>query len=128
MIQFSVFLQENDRKKAKADEQIKQQNELLIQKEKEIERKQKQLEILQQKSKRISLKREAIMKYERYLENVQQSNTDEFEDIGTILTRYNTLIDSNKNLQKKNHLLEEEAEKKKLEIVQYNADMKERIM
>ena len=71
MIQFSVFLQENDRKKNKADEQIKVQQDLLEQKKLEIKRKEKQLRILEEKSKRISLKREAIMKYERYLEVVQ---------------------------------------------------------
>ena len=71
MIQFSVFLQENDRKKNKADEQIKVQQDLLEQKKLEIKRKEKQLRILEEKSKRISLKREAIMKYERYLEMVQ---------------------------------------------------------
>lgn len=62
------------------------------------------------------MKREAIMKYERYLEMVQTSNTDEFEDIGTILTRYNTLIDSNHSLEKKNQQLEDDAERKKIEI------------
>lgn len=46
MIQFSVFLQENDRKKNKADEQIQQQDALLKEKQEEIKRKEKQLKLL----------------------------------------------------------------------------------
>ena len=68
------------------------------------------------------------MKYEFYLERVQQSNQDEFEDIGTILTRYNTLIDSNRTLEIKNKNLEDDAEKKKMEIDQYEKDMRQKIM
>ena len=95
MIQFSVFLQENDRKKNKADEQIKLQEELLEQKKLEIKEKEKLLQKYQEKSKRINLKREAIMKYERYLEKVQQEYPDEFDDIGSILNRYKLLIQAN---------------------------------
>lgn len=83
------------------------QEQLLVEKEGEITRKQKQLKILQEKSKRINLKREAIMKYERYLEKVQFSYPDEFEDIGNILIRYKTLTEANRVLEIQNKELED---------------------
>ena len=62
---------------------------------------------MQEKSKRITLKREAIMKYERYLEKVQQTYPDEFDDIGSILNRYKLLIQANEDLEMKNKGLED---------------------
>ena len=46
MIQFSVFLQENEKKKAKADDIIKYEKKLLVEKNEDIERKKKLLEVL----------------------------------------------------------------------------------
>ena len=80
------------------------------QKKHEIKRKDKQLKILQEKSKRINLKRVAIMKYEHYLEHVQTSFPDEFDDIGSILNRYKLLIEANKNLERSNKELEDKSE------------------
>lgn len=42
------------------------------------------------------------MKYEKYLEMVQQKYPDEFDDIGSILNRYNLLIKENRELEIKN--------------------------
>lgn len=64
------------------------------------------------------------MKYENFLERVQQQNPDEFEDINTIISRHTTLTNSNSALEEKNRYLEDEAEKKKLEtdLYQKNAE------
>ena len=64
MITFSVFLQDNERKKNKAAEKIKQEEQLKKDKEEELNRKKKELKILEKKANRIRLKQEALMKYE----------------------------------------------------------------
>ena len=46
MIQFSVFLQENDRKKNKADQEIKLQEQLLEEKNLAIKQQQRKLKVL----------------------------------------------------------------------------------
>ena len=51
MIQFSVFLYENEKQKAKADEKIKLEKKLLVEKNEEIESKKKMLEVLANKAK-----------------------------------------------------------------------------
>jgi len=76
----------------------------------------------QEKSKRINLKREAIMKYERYLEQVQQAFPDEFDDIGSILNRYKLLIQANQNLEVSNKELEDKSERLKQSIDKYEKE------
>jgi len=56
MISFSVFLQDNERKKNKAAEKIKQETQLKSEKEDELAKKKKELETLNKKAKRIRLK------------------------------------------------------------------------
>lgn len=94
----------------------------------EIKEKEKQLKILEEKSKRISLKREAIMKYERYLEKVQQTYPDEFDDISSILNRYKLLVKANEDLETKNKGLEESSEKLKLNIEKFEKDKRQEIL
>lgn len=88
----------------------------------EIKKMEQYLKTLQEKSKRINNKREAIMKYERYLEAVHHSYQDEFDDVGSILNRYKQLIDTNESLEKKNKDLEDKSEKLKLTIDKYEKD------
>lgn len=64
MIKFSTFLQDNEKKKKRADQKIKDEREAIDIKEKEIERKNEYLRILEEKSKRIEFKVLAMKKYE----------------------------------------------------------------
>ena len=50
MIQFSVFLQDNEKAKMKADEKIKLEKKLLIEKTDEIDKKKRLLEVLEKKA------------------------------------------------------------------------------
>ena len=70
MIQFSVFLQDNEKKKQKAAEKITTEKKLTMEKEAEIEVKKRQYEQLKKKAERIESKKQAIMKYENFLEEV----------------------------------------------------------
>ena len=78
MIRFSTFLQDNEKKKKKADNKIKEEENLIDVKVQEITRKKEYLKILEEKSKRIELKVVAMKKYETYLEEVRECNPDEY--------------------------------------------------
>mgnify|MGYP000377128863 FL=1 len=62
------------------------------------------------------------MKYERYLEQVQQAFPDEFDDIGSILNRYKLLIQANQNLEVSNKELEDKSERLKQSIDKYEKE------
>ena len=76
MIQFSVFLQQNEQKKQKADQKIKEEKSLLIEKEQQIAKNKALLVILQEKDKRIEEKKTAIQKYEKFLEQVKEKSDE----------------------------------------------------
>jgi uncharacterized protein (DUF3084 family) len=78
MIKFSTFLQDNEKKKKRADQKIRDEQESIGTKEKEIDRKKEYLRILEEKSKRIDFKVRAMKKYEQYLDNVRDYNLDEY--------------------------------------------------
>ena len=78
MIQFSVFLQVNEQKKQKAGQKIQEEKALLLEKEQQIHKNKKYLQILTKKAERIELKKVAIQKYEKFLEQVKEKS-DEFQ-------------------------------------------------
>lgn len=99
MIQFSVFLQVNEQKKQKAGQKIQEEKALLLEKEQQIHKNKKYLQILTKKAERIELKKVAIQKYEKFLEQVKEKS-DEFQkgDITDILARHKTLVKENQKL------------------------------
>lgn len=64
MIQFSVFLQDNEKKKQKAKEKIANEQALSMQRDQEIAEKRKKLVQLEQMANRINAKKQAIEKYQ----------------------------------------------------------------
>lgn len=68
MIQFSVFLQDNEKKKQKAKEKIDTEKALSNQRDIEIADKRKKLVQLEQMANRINAKKQAIEKYQQFLE------------------------------------------------------------
>jgi len=127
MIQFSKYLQANDKIKLKADEKIKSETELLHQKEIEHARKLKIYQILEKKAQRIELKKNSLLKFENYLDKVKK-NSDEFSDISEILSRHKTLIDENEKLNKINNMQEARLEEMKRRVQQYEKDKRQEIL
>jgi hypothetical protein len=72
-----VFLQVNEQKKQKAGQKIQEEKALLLEKEQQIHKNKKYLQILTKKAERIELKKVAIQKYEKFLEQVKEKS-DEF--------------------------------------------------
>lgn len=59
-----MFLQENERKKHKAEEKKKTEEQLLMEKEQDIIKKERILKILNKRHKRIELKKQSLLKFE----------------------------------------------------------------
>jgi len=59
-----VFLQENERKKLKAEEKKKVEEQLFLEKEQDIVKKERILKILNKRHKRIELKKHSLLKFE----------------------------------------------------------------
>ena len=72
-----MFLQVNEQKKQKAGQKIQEEKALLLEKEQQIHKNKKYLQILTKKAERIELKKVAIQKYEKFLEQVKEKS-DEF--------------------------------------------------
>ena len=99
-----------------------------MEKEAEIVVKQRQYEMLKKKAERIESKKQAIMKYENFLEEVQKENTDEFQEVNDILTRYDTLVRENQKLDKDHHALEQKLKQMKDNTNKYIKDKQTEIM
>lgn len=128
MIKFSTFLQDNEKKKKRADQKIKDEQESITTKEKEIDRKKEYLRILEEKSKRIEFKVRAMKKYELYLENVRDFNLDEYQELQDILSRYKTLKSSNIKLSTNLAELEKTLDDLKNQVNSYEKGMNSEIM
>ena len=128
MITFSVFLQDNERKKQKAAEKIKSEKQFILEKEEEISNKKRHLDFLNKKAQRIELKKRALMKYEDYLETVKSTHSDEFTEIKDILDRYDTLVKENEKLDSSHQVLEHGLNDKKDATTKYIKDKSTEIM
>lgn len=98
MIQFSVFLQDNEKKKMKAKQKIDDEKALSLIRDKEIEQKRKLLANLEQKAMRIDAKKKAIEKYQIFLDSVQKRYPDDFIEVDAIINRYIVLITEDEKL------------------------------
>ena len=109
----------------KAEEKKKYEEQLFVEKDKEIARKEGALKLLSKKSERIELKKQSIIKYEKYLQLVREQNPDEFSEINDILSRYYTLEAKKKDLDGENQKQEEKLEAIKERISKYKKDGEE---
>jgi ATPase subunit of ABC transporter with duplicated ATPase domains len=99
VVRFEKFIKENDAKSTRADIKAKSEHramelneqrkkQLMIQLEKDLKEK-----ILLEK------KRNQLLKFRQFLEATVEASDSEFEEIGDILNRYATLVDTNKDLK-----------------------------
>jgi predicted HAD superfamily phosphohydrolase len=127
MITFSVFLQDNERKKHKAEERKNAEKALNQQREEEYIAMKSKLQFIEQKANRIMLKKNALTKYENYLDRVRQSS-DEFSEIKDILDRYDTLCKENEKLDSTHRGLEDRLKDMKDSTTKYIKDKSTEIM
>jgi multidrug resistance efflux pump len=101
---------------------------LILVKISEINSKNELLDILQNKANRIETKTAAMREYGDYLESVKQNNQDEYSEIGDILSRYNTLKQSNVKLEESKKNLENAFDEMKTDASEYEKKKKNEIM
>jgi uncharacterized protein YwgA len=82
---------------------------------------------LTKKAERIEMKQKAIMKYEHFLEKVQQGS-DEFLEIADILSRHKTLVDENRKLDTLNQEQERRLEEMKQRVNKYTKEKGQEIL
>lgn len=73
------------------------------------------------------MKQKAIMKYEHFLEKVQQGS-DEFLEIADILSRHKTLVDENRKLDTLNQEQERKLEEMKQRVNKYTKEKGQEIL
>ena len=127
MITFSVFLQDNERKKHKAEERKNAETALTKTREHEYKEMKEKLDMIEKKSQRVTAKKNALQKYENYLDKVRQ-NSDEFSEIKDILDRHETLLKENAKLVENQQRLEERLKEMKDHTTKYVKDTQTEIM
>eukprot|EP01039_Chlorochromonas_danica_P011313 gene11312-12623_t len=95
LIKFNKFLQENESKRNRALKRASEEKKQRELKEKEIEKLESQLRLKLKEEAELKEEVEKNLKYQDYLENVVQTMSKFFPEIGDILNRYNTLKDAN---------------------------------
>ena len=70
----------------------------------------------------------AMHKYEEFLEKVKSDNSDKFTEISDIISRYDTLKKTNKDLVNDSHKLQEELDKLTEDATQYEKEKTNEIL
>merc|ERR1712032_308956 len=128
LIQFASYLDGNQKAMDKCDkniEKLKIENE---EKDREIAKKKQQLDILKMKEERIKKQKSAVEQYQIFLEEVRSANSDEYNEIGDILARYQVLRDTQNDLKRKLENLDGDLKRKRAEVNKYEKDMETSIM
>ncbi len=91
LIEFSTYLDLNQKQMKKSDENIQKLQLENAEKEIEHDKKQRILKVLREKAKRIEKQRIAVQKYHDFLEEVRSNNPDQYGSIMAIIDRHKTL-------------------------------------
>jgi len=128
MITFSVYLQENAKKKEKYKDKIAEEEKRYDEYKVTYEHKHKEFAELEKKEMRIQRKKNALLKYEQYLEGVRGKNSDEFSEISDILFRHKTLIKENQKLNEAHFVLDNKLNTLKDSTTKYIKEKSNEIM
>ncbi|KAM3145342.1 hypothetical protein pb186bvf_002670 [Paramecium bursaria] len=128
LINFCKYLQDNEAKKKRAENRMREEQKIRIQKEQDQKDLEKQHEDLVISSKKLDKKVTSLKKYEEYLESISKNYPDQYHDLQAIIDRYNTLMGSNEKLVKEHQLIDSQLEKLKYESSQYEAQKNQEIL
>ncbi|KAJ0395468.1 hypothetical protein ATCC90586_001799 [Pythium insidiosum] len=96
---FEKFIKENDSKRTRAELKAKTEHRLAETNEQRKRQLLQQLEKDLRERDALEKKRDQLLKYRQFLEATVDSSDGEYEEIGDILNRYATLVDTNKDLK-----------------------------
>jgi myosin heavy subunit len=128
LIKFNKFLHENESKRnralKRANDEVKQRQA----KELEITKLKEQLQTYQQKNDKLQKQVHTNMKYQKYLEIVQEKVPEDYPEILDLVHRYNTLKETNIDLSKNQFQHEEETELKRNELTFFQKEKNTEIL
>lgn len=122
LIKFNKFLQENESKRTRAEKRAAEEAKQGKQKEEEIFRLKGMLQEMNEQSRKLQTTVEKNMKYQKYLEVVQEAVPEDYPEISDLLNRYKTLQDANTDLTLRQRRHEELNEKKRAEFSNYTKE------
>ncbi|KAF1320004.1 Coiled-coil domain-containing protein 42, partial [Globisporangium splendens] len=96
---FEKFIKENDTKRTRAKIKTKTEHRLAEVNEQRKWQLMQQLEKDLKERDALEKKRDQLLKYRQYLEAIVDASDGEYEEIGDILNRYATLVDTNNDLK-----------------------------
>jgi len=121
-------LMDNTEKKRRADKRFLEEKKSREQKEHEIEELQQKIDDLQRDSEQIAKKVDSMKKYEEYLDRVKAVKPDEFPDKSDIISRFNTLEESNRKLRQTAFDLERRNEELQSMMKTYQKEKEDQIL
>jgi len=128
LIKFNKFLQENESKRNRAEKRAQEEAKQRKNKEHEIARLRDQLDDMRNQCKELGAVVERNMKYQKYLEIVQEAVPEDYPEISDLLNRYKTLRDANRDLNERQQLHESLNETKRSEFVNYTKEQTNEIL
>jgi hypothetical protein len=101
LVLFNKFLKENEQKRRRADHRANDEIKKRIKWERQIVTHRESVTDLRARCAEIKGSVMAKEKYQKYLERVQDAYASHFDEIGSIITRYTTLITANTEMMQK---------------------------
>jgi len=128
LIKFNKFLQENESKRTRAEKRASEEAKQGKQKEEEIFRLKGMLQEMNDQSRKLQTTVEKNMKYQKYLEVVQEAVPEDYPEISDLLNRYKTLQDANTDLTLRQRRHEELNEQKRAQFSNYTKERTNEIL
>lgn len=128
LLKFCNFLSDNDAKRQRAERRYLEEKKATEQKEHEITELTRQCDELLEHQTKLERKNISLKKYEEYLETVTKAYPDQYTDLSEILIRYQTLVNSNDNLQKMNREKNNQLDLLKQEMFSYEKSRNHQIL
>lgn len=120
LIKYGASLVETTTKTNKAHERFIEEERNCIKKENEIQKQDLEIQKLQSHTSILDEKVQMLEKYEMFLDNVINQNSDQYSDVGDLLKRYTTLKRSNKKLEEDKEKFENTQTRLTEELANYN--------
>jgi chromosome segregation ATPase len=122
LFRFNKFLQDNEGKRRRAESRALEEHEQIKEKEKEIAILEKQLEDSERLRKELQEEVEKNSKYEDFLRECQEEQSEEYQEIQDLVTRYETLDSANKDLMESQRSTETRIEEFRTEFQNYKRE------
>ncbi|XP_065893141.1 coiled-coil domain-containing protein 42 homolog [Dysidea avara] len=127
LLKFDKFLKENDMKRSRAIKKTKDEEDLALQKEREISRLQNEIDQLEEQVDQQAHKIQRYKVYREYMEQVLEYS-QEFDEIREIIARYDTLKTTRQDLLEREHRNQDAIEAEKADLMKFTEEKNNEIL